>query len=94
MPADVDALVMERIQSILHSLAAHASDPWAVRPEPAAEPDWNLVKRHYRRYGNPEATVALGQPGIDDLADQIHRSTTMAVQLSPDGAVQAACISG
>lgn len=27
------------------------------------EPDWNLVKRHYRRYGNPEATAA--NYGID-----------------------------
>ncbi|MCX6873120.1 MAG: hypothetical protein NTW21_04840 [Verrucomicrobia bacterium] len=70
VPADVDALVMERLQPILHRLAALEQapaeepapiprfDPLAALPEPAAEPDWNLVKRHFRRYGNPEASTA------------------------------------
>ena len=68
IPADVEALVMERLQPILRRLAALEQapaepapatrfDPLACLPEPAAEPDWNLVKRHFRRYGDPEKTA-------------------------------------
>jgi hypothetical protein len=80
VPADVDALVMERLQPILRRLAtleqAPAAeepapctrfDPLAALPEPAPEPDWNLVKRHYRRYGNPEATAAKYGIALRDL---------------------------
>ncbi|MCX6880006.1 MAG: hypothetical protein NTW21_40325 [Verrucomicrobia bacterium] len=70
VPADVEALVMERPQPILRRLAALEPapagepapvtrfDPLAALPKPAAEPDWNLIKRHFRRYGNPEASTA------------------------------------
>ena len=86
VPADVDALVMERLQPILRRLAALEQipaaeepvtctrfDPLAVLPEPTAEPDWNLVKRHYRRYGNPEATAAKYGIGIRDLKTRARR---------------------
>ena len=85
VPADVDALVMERLQPILRRLAALEQtpveepapctrfDPLAVLPEPTAEPDWNLVKRHYRRYGNPEATAAKYGIGIRDLKARARR---------------------
>jgi len=48
-------------------------DPLAVLPEPAAEPDWNLVKRHYRRYGNPEATAAKYGIALRDLKARARR---------------------
>ena len=85
VPADVDALVMERLQPILRRLAAIEQapaeapapcarfDPLAVLPEPAAEPDWNLVKRHYRRYGNPEATAAKYGIALRDLKARARR---------------------
>ncbi|MEI6607990.1 MAG: hypothetical protein WCP35_22030, partial [Verrucomicrobiota bacterium] len=54
IPADVGALVMVRLKPILGRLARLEQtpeepvpvtrvDPLAVLPEPAAEPDWNLV---------------------------------------------------
>jgi len=69
VPADVDALVMDRLQPILRRLAALEQlpdapprstrfDPLANLPELTPEPDWNLVKRHLRRYGNPRKTAA------------------------------------
>ncbi len=76
---------MERLQPILRRLAAleHAPaeepatcarfDPLAALPEPAAEPDWNLVRRHYRRYGNPEATAAKYGIGIRELKARARR---------------------
>jgi hypothetical protein len=78
VPADLEALVMERLQPILRRLATLEQtpeepapvtrfDPLAALPEPAAEPDWNLVKRHFRRYGNPEATAAKYGIGIREL---------------------------
>ena len=45
----------------------------AALPEPAAEPDWNLVKRHFRRYGNPEATAAKYRIGIRELKTRAKR---------------------
>jgi hypothetical protein len=68
-PADVEALVMERLQPILRRLAALEQlpdapprstrfDPLAILPELAHQPDWNLVKRHFRRYGDPRKTAA------------------------------------
>ena len=85
VPADVDALVMERLQPILRRLAAIEQtpadapapstrfDPLAVLPEPATEPDWNLVKRHYRRYGNPEATATKYGIALRDLKARARR---------------------
>ena len=67
-PADVEALVMDRLQPILRRLAALEQlpdapprstrfDPLAILPDTPPEPDWNLVKRHFRRYGNPRKTA-------------------------------------
>jgi len=69
VPADVEALVMDRLQPILRRLAALEQlpdepprparfDPLADLPELTHQPDWNLVKRHFRRYGNPRKTAA------------------------------------
>jgi hypothetical protein len=84
VPADLEALVMERLQPILRRLATLEQtpeepapvtrfDPLAALPEPAAEPDWNLVKRHFRRYGNPEATAAKYGIGIRELKARARR---------------------
>ena len=69
VPADVESLVMERLQPILRRLAALEQlpdapprparfDPLANLPDTSPEPDWNLVKRHLRRYGDPRKTAA------------------------------------
>ena len=69
VPADVEALVMERLQPILRRLSALEQlpdapprstrfDPLANLPDTPPEPDWNLVKRHFRRYGDPRKTAA------------------------------------
>jgi hypothetical protein len=85
VPADVEALVMERLKPILRRLATLEQtpaeepilvtrfDPLAALPEPATEPDWNLVKRHFRRYGNPEATAAKYGIGIRELKARAKR---------------------
>jgi hypothetical protein len=84
VPADVEALVMERLQPILRRLATLEQtpeepapitrfDPLAALPEPATEPDWTLVKRHFRRYGNPEATAAKYGIGIRELKARARR---------------------
>ena len=68
IPADVEALVMERLQPILRRLAALEQlpdapsrstrfDPLANLPDTSPEPDWNLVKRHLRRYRLPHKTA-------------------------------------
>ena len=68
VPADVEALVMERLQPILRRLAALEQlpdapprstrfDPLANLPDTSPEPDWNLVKRHLRRYRLPHKTA-------------------------------------
>jgi hypothetical protein len=75
---------MERLQPILRRLATLEQTPeepapvtrfdsLAALPEPAAEPDWNLVKRHFRRYGNPEATAAKYGIGIRELKARAKR---------------------
>ena len=69
VPADVEALVMERLKPILRRLAALEQspdeparparfDPLAILPDTPPEPDWNLVQRHFRRYGDPRKTAA------------------------------------
>ena len=69
VPADVEALVMDRLKPILRRLAALEQlpeepprparfDPLADLPDTPPEPDWNLVKRHFRRYGDPRKTAA------------------------------------
>lgn len=73
-PADLDRLLTERLQPILNRLAALEGQPAAATPEPPTrfdplaeladaepapgEPDWALVKRHFRRYGDPAKTAA------------------------------------
>ena len=84
VPADVESLVMERLKPILRRLATLEQtpeeaapitrfDPLANLPAPAAEPDWNLVKRHFRRYGNPEATAAKYGIGIREIKARAKR---------------------
>ena len=86
IPADVEALVMERLKPILGRLARLEQtqeepfavprfDPLADLPAPPTEPDWNLVKRHFRRYGNPEATAAkygIGDPRTESPRLCVH----------------------
>jgi hypothetical protein len=68
VPADVEAMVLERLKPILRRLAALEQtpdeperptrfDPLAILPDTSPEPDWNLVKRHFRRYGDPRKTA-------------------------------------
>ncbi len=84
IPADVEALVMERLKPILARLATLDQtpeetapiarfDPLADLPAPTTESDWNLVKRHFRRYGNPEATAAKYGIGIHELNARARR---------------------
>jgi hypothetical protein len=84
LPPELEELVMERLKPILARLApleqtpeepapSARFNPLANLPVSAAEPDWNLVKRHFRRYGNPEATAA--KYGID-LAELNARTRT------------------
>jgi hypothetical protein len=74
----VDALVMERLKPILRRLAALEQvpdepprscrfDPLANLPELSPEPDWNLVKRHFRRYGDPVKTAQKYGLKLGDL---------------------------
>ena len=84
-PAEAEALVMERLKPILSRLATLEQgptkepitvtrfDPLAALPEPAAEPDWNLVKRHFRGYGSPEAPAAKYGIGIRELKTRAKR---------------------
>lgn len=68
VPADVEALVMDRLKPILRRLAALEQtpdaqerptrfDPLANLPDTPQEPDWNLVKRHFSRYRDPRKTA-------------------------------------
>ena len=69
VPADVEAVITQRLQPVLNRLAALERQPAAAEPtvrfdplaelaDPApGEPDWNLVKRHFRRYGDPAKTA-------------------------------------
>jgi hypothetical protein len=73
VPADLEALLTERLQPIIRRLASleHSGrtdpdtssqrfDPLAEEPEPEPEPDepnWDLVRRHFRRYGDPAKTA-------------------------------------
>ena len=75
---------MERLKPILGRLAGLEQtpeepfavprfDPLADLPAPTTEPDWNGVKRHYRRYRSPEATVAKYDIGIRELSARARR---------------------
>ncbi|MEX1114763.1 MAG: hypothetical protein WEB53_05910 [Akkermansiaceae bacterium] len=78
VPADVDAMVMERLGPILRRLAALERtpdqperptrfDPLAILPDTPPEPNWELVKRHFRRYGDPAKTAAKYGLNLRDL---------------------------
>ena len=78
VPADVEALVMERLKPILRRLASLEQspeeppcstrfDPLANLPELTPEPDWSLVKRHFRRYGDPVKTAQKYGLDLHDL---------------------------
>jgi hypothetical protein len=78
VPADVEALMMDRLKPILRRLAALEQspdepprstrfDPLANLPELTPEPDWDLVKRHFRRYGDPAKTAEKYSLALDDL---------------------------
>ena len=84
IPADVEAMVMERLEPILRRLATLEQtpnepatitrfDPLAELPEPATEPDWNLVKRHFRRYGDLARTAAKYGLGLRELNARARR---------------------
>ena len=84
VPADVEALVMERLKPILRRLATLEQTPEEAAPVPrfdpladlpalTTEPDWALVKRHFCRYGSPEATAAKYGIGIRELKARAKR---------------------
>jgi len=84
IPADVEALVMERLKPILRRLATLEQTPEEAAPVPrfdpladlpalTTEPDWALVKRHFCRYGSPEATAAKYGIGIRELKARAKR---------------------
>jgi hypothetical protein len=84
VPPDVEALVMERLQPILRRLAALERtpdeperparfDPLAILPETTPEPDWSLVKRHFRRYRDPAKTAAKYDINVRDLNARARR---------------------
>jgi hypothetical protein len=84
VPPDVEAMVMERLQPILRRLAALERtpdeperpvrfDPLAILPETTPEPDWSLVKRHFRRYRDPAKTAARYGINVRDLNARARR---------------------
>jgi hypothetical protein len=63
-PIDLEEDVMMHLRPILRRLTA--PEPPTTNFDPQVHlptPDWNLVKRHYRRYQNPSSTAA--KYGID-----------------------------
>jgi len=87
VPPDVEAMVMERLQPILRRLAALERttdeperpprfDPLAMLPDApgeATEPDWPLVKRHFRRYRDPAKTAGKYGINVRDLNARARR---------------------
>lgn len=97
LPADLDEIVMERLQPILQRLAAldrpsstasapcERFDPLAAPtlaesesstlPTEAAppEPDWGLVRRHYRRYRSLSGTAAKYGVAQEEIAARASR---------------------
>ena len=75
---------MERLRPILRRLAELEQspqqaqqttrfDPLAILPERTDEPDWNLVKRHYCRYGDPQKTAEKYGLALRDLNARARR---------------------
>ena len=85
IPADMELVVMERLKPILARLATldptpetpatppPQFDPLTDMPAPTAEPDWSLVKRHFRRYGDPRKTAAKYGLNLRDLNARARR---------------------
>ena len=84
VPADVEALVMDRLKPIIRRLAALENqpaeppqserfDPLAELPEPTEEPDWSLVRRHFRRFSDPAKTAAKYGLNLRELNDRARR---------------------
>ena len=84
VPADVESLVMERLKPILRRLSALEQtpdeperptrfDPLAILPDMSPEPDWNLVRRHFRRYGDPRKTAEKYGLNLRDLNARARR---------------------
>jgi hypothetical protein len=82
VPADVEALVMDRLKPILRRLAALEQtpdeperptrfDPLAILP--ATPPEWNLVKRHFRRFGDPRKTAEKYSLNVRELNARARR---------------------
>jgi hypothetical protein len=42
-------------------------------PSTVTEPDWNLVKRHYRRYADPQKTAEKYELNLRDLKARARR---------------------
>jgi hypothetical protein len=85
LPPELEELVMERLKPILSRLvrldkmpeepAAPSSqfDPLVDLPDSTTEPDWALVKRHYRRYGDPSKTAFKYAISIRELKARARR---------------------
>ena len=84
VPADIEALVMDRLKPILRRLAELEQtpeqpqrptrfDPLAILPDTPPEPDWNLVRRHFRRYGDPRKTAEKYGLSLRDLNARARR---------------------
>ncbi|RYD61714.1 MAG: hypothetical protein EOP83_16365 [Verrucomicrobiaceae bacterium] len=80
----VDARIAElRLNPILRRLAALERpealarpmrfDPLAMLPDNPPGPDWNLVKRHFRRYGDPHKTAGKYRISLGELNDRAGR---------------------
>ncbi|MEI6915846.1 MAG: hypothetical protein WCL39_11990, partial [Armatimonadota bacterium] len=84
LPPELEEVVMERLKPILARLATLEQtpevpaappqfDPLADLPTPSTGPDWNLVKRHFRRYGDPSKTAFKYALSIRELKARAER---------------------
>lgn len=89
VPADVEALVMEHLKPILRRLAALEQTPSAVErptrfdplaslPDTSPPLNWDLVKRHLRRYRDPQKTAAKYGLSVGELNAQARREGWLA----------------
>jgi hypothetical protein len=85
LPPELEELVMERLKPILARLATLEQapadepatvprfDPLADLPVSTTEPDWALIKRHYRRYGDASKTAFKYAISIRELKVRARR---------------------
>jgi len=85
LPPEFEELVMERLKPILGHLAtldktpevpaapSSQFDPLVDLPVSTTEPDWALVKRHFRRYGDPSKTAFKYAISIRELKARARR---------------------